>query len=335
MKQQTLLLTGGCGFVGHHLVEGVLKQTDWDIVILDALTYAGNLNRLTNISLWDNEKHRVKFVWHNLNSPISETIHKMIGNIDYVWHVAAESHVENSINDPIPFAYNVVSVTNLLQYLREKQPNLQKYIGFNTDEVFGPAAEGIYHSEDFKFNPSNPYSASKGGQWCMEYAFFKSFQMPIVMVHSMNIYGERQHPEKFIPMTINKVLTGEKIVLHGIKGGKCSSRCWIHAREVCNGLIYLTSIGVMGESYNIVGEEKDVLDIANRISIAITMKPLEESKIEWVDFHKTRPGHDSRYALSGEKLKKIGWIPTFSIDDSLGKTVRWSIQSENKRWLNL
>tara|TARA_Y100000310_G_scaffold309302_1_gene353256 strand:- start:187 stop:642 length:456 start_codon:yes stop_codon:yes gene_type:complete len=151
----------------------------------------------------------------------------------------------------------------------------------------------------------------------------------------MNIYGERQHPEKFIPMTIKKVLNNETITIHGTRGGELSSRCWIHAREVCNGLIHLTKVGVVGESYNIVGEEKDVLDIANRIAVAVTMKPLEEKKIDWVDFHRTRPGHDSRYALSGEKLKKMGWVPRFSLDDSLGKTVRWSIQSENKRWLNL
>lgn len=328
-----ILLTGGAGFVGHHIVEGVLKNTDWDIVILDCLTYAGNLNRLTDILIWEENKHRIKFIWHDLKSPFTETIHKMIGNVDYVWHIAAESHVENSLHDALPFAYNVVATTNLLEYLKKYQPNLIKYIGFNTDEVFGAAEQGHFHKETEKFYPSNPYSASKVGQWAMEYAFYKSFGMPIIISHSMNIYGERQHPEKFIPMTVKKILEKEPVTIHGVKGQEVSSRCWIHAREVCNGLLFLTERGKVGEIYNIVGEEKDVLTLANNISIAINNKKLE--KIDWVNFHQTRPGHDIRYALSGEKLKKMGWKPQFTLDESLGRMIRWMIQSENIKWLNL
>ena len=330
-----LLLTGGAGFIGHHLVEGVLKELDWEVVVLDGLTYSGNLNRITDIREYEANKHRVKFVPHHLMFPISETTHKIIGEIDYVWHLAAESHVQNSLEDAIPFAYNVVSTTNLLEYLRKYQPNLEKYIGFNTDEVFGPAPQGIYHTEDYKFKPSNPYSASKGGQWCMEYAFWKSHQMPIIMVHSMNIYGERQHPEKFIPMVIRRLLNGEKITLHGVKGGKISSRCWIHAREIFNGLLYLTERGKVGETYNIVGEEETVVQIANRISKVINNRDLLPGEIEWVDYHSTRPGHDLRYALDGTKIKKIGWQPRFTLDESMGRMVRWMIQPENRRWLIL
>lgn len=342
LKNKKILISGGAGFVGHHLVEGVLKQTDWDIIILDCLTYAGNLNRLTDMEIWDKEKHRVKFVFHDLKAPISETIHKIIGPIDYVWHLAAESHVGNSLEDALPFAYNVIATTNLLEYLKHYQPTspskflpyLKKYIGFNTDEVFGPAPFGTDYKETDKFYPSNPYSASKAGQWCMEYAFGHAFEMPIMMVHSMNIGFERQHPEKFVPMTIRKILNNEVITIHGIEG-EVSTRKWIHAREVCNGLLFLTENGKRGETYNIVGEEKSVLDIANMISNTIRGHRLNEMEIEYIDFHSTRPGHDLRYSLDGSKIKKLGWEPNLSLEESLEKAVRWMIQSENKKWLNL
>ena len=221
--------------MGHHVVEAFLKNTDWDIVVLDSLNYAGDINKITDILTYPQNRHRIRFVYHNLISPISETKHNQIGKIDYVFHLAAESHVENSLNDSVPFAYNVVGTANLLEYLKHKQnASLKSYIGFNTDEVFGPAPQGKFYTENEKFYPSNPYSASKGGQWCMEYAFWKSFGLPIKQVHSMNIFGERQHPEKFIPMAVRSILKEEPVTIHGIEGGEVSSRCWIHAREVGN-----------------------------------------------------------------------------------------------------
>ncbi|HOK97498.1 MAG TPA: GDP-mannose 4,6-dehydratase, partial [Candidatus Paceibacterota bacterium] len=138
-NKKTILITGGGGFIGHHFVEGLLKKTDWDIVILDALTYAGNLNRLTDIDIWDKEKHRVKFVWHDLRAPISDTTHKMIGDLDFIWHLAAESHVDRSLEDSRPFVMsNVLGTANLLEYVKKYQPSLKKFVTFSTDEVFGP-----------------------------------------------------------------------------------------------------------------------------------------------------------------------------------------------------
>ena len=323
------------GFVGHHVVEGILRRTDWDVIILDGLNYAGDINKVTDTITYVKNRSRVTFVYHNLISPISDIKHSQIGNIHYVLHLAAESHVENSLYDSIPFANNVVATTNLLEYLKKKQPNLRKYIGFNTDEVFGPAPEGVFYKETDKFYPSNPYSASKGGQWCMEYAFWRSFNMPILMCHSMNIFGERQHPEKFIPKIIRAILKNEKIPIHGIKDDKISSRCWIHAREVCNGLIFLLENGVPGESYNIVGEEMDVLSVANLASLRIKNRKLKDEEIKWIDYHSTRPGHDLRYALCGDKIKKLGWTPSLGLKESFNKTINWTILPENKKWLGL
>ena len=181
----------------------------------------------------------------------------------------------------------------MLEYLKKYQPDLEKYIGFNTDECFGPAAWGTYHIEEDKFKPSNPYAATKAGQWCLEYSFAHAFKMPIVMVHSMNIFGERQHPEKFIPKTVRAILKGEPVILHGTPEIGFSSRCWIHAREVCNALLFLTEKGKPEETYNVVGEERDVYYLAERIAEIIGKKPT----YKFVDFHSCRPGHDFRYAL--------------------------------------
>ena len=340
-----ILITGGCGFIGHHLVEGILKQTDWEIIVLDALTYAGNLNRLTDISIWEQEKHRVKFIWHDLKSPISETIHKMIGDLDYIWHLAAESHVDRSLEDSIPFVTaNVVGTANLLEYVKKYQPNLKKFVTFSTDEVFGPAPTGVDYKEGDVCNPSNPYSASKEGQEAISKAFAFSFGLPIMITRTMNCVGERQHPEKFIPKTVRAILNNENVIIHGLPGN-ISSRKWIHARNVCNALIFLMDKGEIIEKkyqndpshgiYHIVGEERNVLELANRISKIVKGRELEPSEIEYVDFHRTRPGHDLRYSLSGEKLKRLGFEYKLSLEQSFDKMIRWMIRPENQKWLNL
>lgn len=326
MEINRILITGGCGFLGHHVIEHLLKTTDWEIVILDCLTYAGNLNRLTDIEEFDGS--RVKFVWHDLRAPISETTHKMIGDVDYIWHIAAESHVEKSLQDAVPFAQsNVLGTTNLLEYVKHYQPNLKRYIGFNTDEVFGAAEPGIFHTEDTKFYPSNPYAAAKAGQWCMEYAFGHSFGLPITLTHTMNIFGERQHPEKFVPLAVNSILKGEKVCLHG-SPDNVSSRCWIHARSVADALLFVNEqkSGV----YSIVGPERDVLYLANRICQVIKGRDLQEEEIDWVDFHKTRPGHDLRYSLDGSKIKNMGFDYKFTFEESFDKTIKWIL--DNKKW---
>ena len=339
------LITGGCGFIGHHLIEGVLKTTDWEIIILDALTYAGSLNRLTDIDIWPKEKHRVKFVWHDLKAPISETTHKMIGELDYVWHLAAESDVGRSLENSIPFVMsNVVGTANLLEYVKKYQPNIEKFVTFSTDEVFGPAPIGVDYKEGDTCNPSNPYSASKEGQEAISKAFAFSFGLPIIITRTMNCIGERQHPEKFIPKTVKAILEGKPVMIHGLPGN-ISSRKWIHARNVCAALLFLMEKGEPIEKkyqtdpshgiYHIVGEERNVLELANRISRIIKGRELEPSEIEYVDFHRTRPGHDLRYSLDGSKLKSLGFEYPLTLEQSFDKMIKWMIRPENQKWLSL
>ncbi|MFC1992468.1 dTDP-glucose 4,6-dehydratase [Chloroflexota bacterium] len=328
-----ILVTGGAGFVGHHIVEHLLKNTNSEIVILDSLNYAASLNRLFDIEIWEQEKRRVKVVWHDLKASVPESLHKMIGNLDYIWHLAAESHVDRSLEDSIPFVMsNVLGTANLLEYVKRKQPGLKKYIQFSTDEVYGPATKDVFYQEWDRLKPSNPYAATKGGADLLALAFSRSFKLPVMIARSMNILGERQHPEKFVPKTVGSVLNSETVVIHGVPGN-ISSRCWIHARNVADSLTFLSDKGEMGEIYNIVGEERSVLDLANRISGIIRGRNLEEGEIEYVDFHRTRPGHDPRYALDGTKLRTMGWKPELALDQSFEKMIRWMIK--HPEWLYL
>ena len=269
----------------------------------------------------------------------------MIGEIDYIWHLAAESDVGRSLVDAIPFAMsNVVGTTNLLEYARHYQPKLQRFIYFSTDEVMGPAPEGVFYEEGHSNNPSNPYSASKEGAEAMSKAFAFSYGMPITITRTMNVFGERQHPEKFVPMVIGDIFAKRKVTIHGTgRNEEISSRCWIHAREVANALLFLNTSGEYIEKkhqddpswgvYHIVGEEENALEIANMASVVINGKELKDSDIEWINFHQTRPGHDLRYALSGDKLKNMGFNYSYTLKDSFGKMVRWMIQPENRKWL--
>lgn len=343
---KTILITGGAGFVGHHCIEHLLKNTDWKIVVLDSLNYAGNMsriteldsfvsdgdmNKITDIDVFDSE--RVKFVWHDLRAPISETIHRLLGDLNYCIHFAAESHVDRSLKDSIPFVTsNVVGTANLLEYLKRYQLQCKTLI-FSTDEVFGPAPEGVYFKEDDRHKPSNPYAAAKSGEEMIAFSFAHAFGLPISIVRSMNIIGERQHPEKFVPKIIKAVLDNKKVVLHGKGREDLSSRCWVHARSVADGLLFLLERAKKEEFYHIVGEERTVLEIADWICEVIKERKLENEEIEFLDYHAARPGHDKRYALSGEKMAKMGWKPPVGLEQSIKKTAKWTL--ENKKWLNL
>ena len=329
--EKTILVTGGAGFVGHHFIEHALKNTDWKIIVLDSLNYAGNMNRITDIKVFSPE--RVKFIWHDLRAPISETTHRLIGKLDYLIHFAAESHVDRSLQDSIPFVMsNVVGTANLLEYLKHHQSECKTLI-FSTDEVFGAAPEGVYFKEDDSFKPSNPYAASKAGEEMIAYSFAHAFGLPISIVRSMNIIGERQHLEKFLPKTIKAILNNEKIILHGRGKEDLSSRCWIHARNVADGLLFLLDKAEREEFYHVVGEERTVLEMADWMCEVIQGRKLKDDEIQWLDYHTARPGHDKRYALSGEKLTKMGWSPPVDLEESLKKAVKWTL--ENQKWLNL
>jgi len=341
-----ILLTGGCGFVGHHVVEHFLKNTKWKILIWDHLTYASSgLDRVRDINAFD--ENRVEFFSTDFTRPISVGMIKECKDVDYILHMGAETHVDNSIADPTPFVYtNVVGTMNMLEFARQCT-YLKAFVYFSTDEVYGPAAPINYPIETIqdghklslqttykewdRFNATNPYSATKAGAEQLTLAYMNTYNLPGFITNCMNIFGERQHPEKFIPLIIRKIRDDKIIYIHGTSDKKNSgSRFYIHARNVAAAVHWLLDKFEQRDKYNIVGE-REVSNLALARKIAEIMN--KELKYEIVDFHSSRPGHDLRYALDGNKLKRMGYELPVTIDDSLKNTVEWTLS--NTKWLEI
>ena len=340
-----VLITGGAGFIAHHLIYYLIKNTNWEIVSLDRLDYSGNLNRLNNImsNLKEIDKKRLKIVFHDLKSEINPWIKKEIGDINIILHLAAGSHVDRSIDYPLEFVMdNVVGTANILEYARiiNNSNNLERFIYFSTDEVFGPAPNGIDYKENDRYNSTNPYSATKAGGEELAVSYENTYGLPIYITHTMNVFGERQHPEKFIPMCIKRIRDGESVTIHSDKSKKIpGSRHYIHAEDVSEAIYFLltNSInhgvdfgGAKCPKFNIVGsEELNNLELAQIIADSQE----KELKYEMVDFHSSRPGHDLRYSLSGEKMKKLGWTPSIKLTQRIKQVVDWSLKNDN--WIEL
>ena len=336
------LVTGGAGFIAHHVIERILRTTDWEIVSLDRLDFSGNLNRLADMmqEIPQSDKGRLKIVWHDLKAEINPLTAAMIGDINIVLHLAAGSHVDRSIEFPMEFVMdNVVGTTNLLQYARTLK-NLDRFVYFSTDEVFGPAPPGVNYLEYDRYNSTNPYSASKAAAEEICVAFENTYKLPIVVTHTMNVFGERQHPEKFIPMVIQKARDGETVTVHSDPSKTVAgSRHYIHAKDVADGLMFILENlqdykhtgdygGAKCPKFNLVGpEEIDNLTLAKMIAGAVG----KELQYEMTDFHSSRPGHDLRYALSGELLKGLGWEPKIKFSERVKEVVEWTLV--NNRWL--
>lgn len=324
-----ILITGGAGFLGHHLVEHVLKNTDWEIVVLDSLNYStGGFDKLRDIKVFDEK--RVQVLTADIRFPISPGIAKEIGTVNYIAHLAAETHVDNSIKSPGIFVEtNVVGTFNLLEYARSLE-GLEKFAYFSTDEVFGPAFAYSYAEWD-RYNSTNPYSATKaaGEELCLAWA--NTYKLPVLITHCMNLFGERQHVEKFIPGTIRKILQGDTVLIHSYPDKQRSgSRFYLHARTASDALLFLLDTPGSGnrDKYNITGQRE-----LGNLTLARMIADLLDSQLrfEMVDFHSSRPGHDLRYALDGRKLECMGWKSPISFEDSLEKTVKW--YKSNPRWL--
>jgi len=320
-----ILLTGGAGFIGHHIAEHILKNTDDEVVFLDRLDCSGNLNRIAQIDNWDKLRSRCKWIYHDIRAELNAQIRAQIGRIDIILHLAAGTHVDRSITNPMDFVLdNVVGTANVLEYARAS--NIEKMIYFSTDEVFGPAPNGVAYKEWDRYNSGNPYSASKAGAEELCLAYHNTYQVPVMITHCMNVFGERQHPEKFVPMTISNVHKGNKVMIHSDRTKTISgSRFYIHARNVADAVLFILDKGAAGDKYNIVGE-KEVSNLELSQLIAdIQGKTLD---YEMIDFHSSRPGHDLRYALCGEKMAELGWKPKVSFEESMHRVVNWTIQNK-------
>lgn len=318
-----ILVTGLAGFAGSHICDDILSSTDWDIVGLDRLTYAGSLERLSQ----HQGNPRLRMVFHDFRAEFPPSVLHLLDGVRYIVHNGAETHVDRSFTDPESFVMsNVLGTMRVLDAARKLQPERFLYVG--TDEVHGPAPEGVSFREDAEILPSNPYSASKAGAEALCYAWWKSFRVPILRTRTMNLYGEKQHPEKFVPMCISKIANGETVTVHGNQQ-VIGARKWLHARNQAHALRFILNHGQVGDTYHIAGEELTNLEMAQHIALAVG-EPLH---YELVDFHAARLGHDRRYSLDDSKLRALGWHPPLSLDTSLARTVDWCLQRDNLRWL--
>ena len=333
-----VLLTGASGFVGSHVLRHILANTNWEVVCLSSFRHRGLTDRIRlAVKDYDDDFNRVKVVSHDLTAPISPVLSNEIGKIDYVFNVASDSHVDRSIVEPVPFIENNVSlVCNMLEWARFS--DIDRFIHVSTDEVYGPAPSGYAHREwEDQYLPSNPYSASKAAQESIAYSYWRTYDLPLIITNTMNIIGEMQDPEKFVPMIMKRVLSEETVTIHASPTGEIGSRFYLHARNQADALIYTINQPILkyGEShvpqkFHVVGErEVDNLEMATMVAEYVG-KPL---KYELVDFHSSRPGHDLRYALDGNKIADAGWVAPLSLEESIERTVNWTLK--NKEWLSI
>jgi dTDP-glucose 4,6-dehydratase len=348
---KTVLVTGAGGFVGHHFLEHVLVSTDWDAVCTDSFRHKGRTDRISEVlynqGLHNGEswRHRTAVITHDLTAPFSggQELALASMDIDYMVCFASDSHVDRSITDPVPFIRNNTEVAlNTLELARKLKPKVVVWV--STDEVYGPveASDLKGHPEWAPILPSNPYSASKAAQEAIAISYWRTYGVPLVIVNCMNMIGERQDPEKFIPLVIGKVLNGEEVTIHG-KPGNIGTRHYLHSRNLADAITFIlgnlspamfpahaaasggiTTIALNGrpDRYNIASPDRiDNLTVAKMIS-EFAGKPL---KYKLEDFHTTRPGHDPHYGLDSSKLTELGWKLPVPFRDSLRKTVEWTM----------
>jgi dTDP-glucose 4,6-dehydratase len=320
-----ILITGASGFLGSHFLEEVLVNTDWEIVALCRMTFVGDLQRIIDSCHVKENAHRVKLVFHDLKFELPPHTIEAIGDVDYVAHIAANSHVDRSIAHPRQFVEdNIIGTLNLLEWYREYCPKAL-FINYLTDEVFGPAPEHYNFKEDDRWRPSNPYSASKAGQGALGISYHNTYGLPIIHTYTMNLFGERQHKEKLVAKSIAKIHKNETIQIHAKLDSQgnveyVGQRHWLHARNAANATLFLFNKGVVGEHYNIVGDTEMYNDEFVQ-TIAFLMN--KKATIEYVDFSTARPGHDRRYGLDGTKLKTMGWTQPIGFTESLQRTISW------------
>lgn len=341
-----VLLTGASGFVGSHVLRHLLTHTDWDIVAPVSFRHKGLPERVEQ-SICTNPEwaRRVSVIhWDMTTEPGFTVMHALHGT-DVIMNIASESHVDRSIKQPSEFVMNNTAlILNLVEVAKIIRPRL--ILQMSTDEVFGPAPENYRHTEWDVITPSNPYSASKAMQEAYLISAWRTYGLPVVITNTMNIIGEMQDPEKFVPMIIRNILEDRKITAHVGPNGKPGSRFYLHARNLADAWLSLASYFLMvnppasyadGSSrpdrFNIVGErEVDNIEMIHMIGDFMG-RPDVGTLIEHADFHGSRPGHDLRYALDGTKITDWGWYPPVALDTSLKRTVEWTLQ--HPEWLTL
>ncbi len=337
MNNNKVLITGGAGFIGSNFVKYLITNTEDQILVLDKLTYAGDLKNLADIS----ENSNYTFVKGDIcDEALVEELfeeHKF----SKIVHFAAESHVDNSITGPAAFIQtNIVGTFNLLQNAYKTWmdgPNEIKedfksarFLHVSTDEVYGTLGKTGLFTEKTPYAPNSPYSASKASSDFLVRSYFHTYGLPVVTTNCSNNYGPNQHKEKLIPTIIRKAISGEPIPIYG--EGK-NIRDWLYVEDHCIGIKLAIDKGTLGETYNIGGDnERENLYIAHRIcELLDQLKPKDISYKDQITFVKDRPGHDFRYAIDASKIEnELGWKARENFETGILKTVNWYLNNTER-----
>ena len=322
---RTLIVTGGAGFIGSNLVRYAIAHTPDRIVVVDKLTYAGSLLNLREPL----ENDRVIFIQADIGDAVAMTRVFRDYSPDAVLNLAAESHVDRSIDSAHPFvATNIVGTFVLLEAAREYLRTLPaarerfRFLHVSTDEVFGTLGTGGLFSEETPYAPNSPYAASKASADHLVRAYGHTYGLPVVTTNCSNNYGPYQFPEKLIPLMILNALDGRPLPIYGDGG---NVRDWLHVEDHCAGLLLVLERGRLGETYNVgSSNERTNLDIVDRICEAVDeLRPGSDAR-RLKTFVPDRPGHDRRYAIDATKIsRELGWRPARSFEEGLRATVRW------------
>lgn len=331
---KNILITGGAGFIGSHVVRLMVnKYPQYNILNLDVLTYAGNLENLKDI------EHKTNYQFEKIDITDAKMVSRLFAThkIDGVIHLAAESHVDRSISNPLEFINtNILGTVNLLNAARmEWKDNLEdkRFYHISTDEVYGSlGAEGLF-TETTAYDPRSPYSASKASSDHLVRAYYHTYGLPVVISNCSNNYGPNQFPEKLIPLAINNIKNSKPIPVYG-KGDNI--RDWLFVEDHAAAIDLIFHKGKNGDTYNIGGiNEWKNIDLI-RLLCTIMDEELNRppgTSAALITFVKDRAGHDQRYAIDASKLmKELGWKPSLQFEEGLRKTVRWYLQ--NQQWLN-
>ncbi len=326
--ERRVLITGGAGFIGSAVVRRLTDQSDWRVVNVDKLTYAGNLDSLADVA---NDK---RYHFEHADIADAAVVRELFDRHQpqAVVHLAAESHVDRSIDGPAAFIHtNVVGTFTMLQeaarYVRDRTPLRFRFVHVSTDEVFGSVADGKFE-KDTPYDPSSPYSASKAAADHLARAWERTYGLPTIVTNCSNNYGPYQFPEKLIPLTILKAIAGESLPVYG-RGENV--RDWLYVEDHAEALHLVLEKGDVGETYLFGGDsERRNLDVVTTICrILDELRPRAGGYEGLIRFVTDRPGHDLRYAIdASDAQRKLGWQPRESFETGLRKTVQWYLDNE-------
>ena len=343
-----VLFTGHGGFVGHHCLQYFLDHTDWEIICIDSFRHKGTCRRVVEVQ----NNPRVKTYKHDLTCPFDDQLKNLIFErkidangcivekpIHFIINMASESAVERSTIDPVSCLKNNYDLAiNMLELARECK-KLELFIQISTDEVYGEADAKSAHKEWAPIMPSNPYAASKAAQEALAISYWRTYNLPIVITNTMNIIGERQDPEKFLPKIIQKIALDQEMPIYGDSPKSIGSRIYLHACNMADALIFLSKIpptlyntgttrNHMPDRYNVCGDtELNNLELAQMVAQIMGKK----LKYRLIPSESARPGYDRRYALDGSKFAELGWKQPINFRESLERIVRFTLQ--NPHWL--